>query len=540
MLEVREIDLISNKGFIKDYVNGSYLSDQFFEYTYNDEDKFKKRIDHLLTKTYKRDELADYLLETHNSLAYSNQACSQIEKLRQPNSVVVVGGQQAGLLTGPLYTVYKAMSIIILAKQQEEKLNVPVVPVFWIAGEDHDMDEIRFVYKEKRGTWKKHQYDDSSKSSSASSLKIDKAEIQKWLNELFSTFPETAHTKNLLVNLTSLSEKSSTFVDFFRYVMNWFFGNEGLLLLDAHDPIIRKMEIQYFDQLIMDVEQVQKAQQKGAQAFAEAGYGEPILTDYSNAHLFLEVEGERKRLDYDQGVFSVKGTDIVYSKSQLSTLLHKYPERFSNNVVTRPLMQEWLLPVLAFISGPGELRYWATLKHVFTHFEVEMPPVIPRIQLTFIPSVVQKWLAETDYELKPFLLGRMEELRESWLEKATEYPVSEVIEQVKSNILSDHQPLRDLAKDMDPTLAKLSEKNRSIIENQIAFMEKKMKKFVRQSHDSTLAKFTETGKWLAPLNRPQERIFHPILLMNVIGEEGFRRLVSTNMSVNHIHKVVYL
>ncbi|MCL7746362.1 bacillithiol biosynthesis cysteine-adding enzyme BshC [Halalkalibacter alkaliphilus] len=540
MLEVREIDLISKTGFMNDFVSGSHMTEQFFDYTYNDEEKYKRRVDNLLTRSYKREELADYLMEVHTSLEDVDQARSQIEKLRKPNSVVVVGGQQAGLLTGPLYTVYKAMSIIILAKQQEEQLNVPVVPIFWIAGEDHDVDEIRFVYKGKKGSWKKHLYNDANQASSASSLLINKDEMKKWLKELFASFPETAHTTSLWERLATFLNKSTTFVDFFRCVMNWFFGKEGLLLLDAHDPGIRKMEMEYFKKLILEVEHVQKAQQKGAKAFADVGYGEPILTDEHNAHLFLEVEGERKRLDYDRSLFRVKGTKTTFSKDQLLTLLQEHPERFSNNVVTRPLMQEWLLPVLAFISGPGELRYWATLKHVFTHFKVKMPPVIPRIQLTFIPPAVQKWLVEIRYELEPFLLGKMEELRETWLEEVTEYPVEDVIEQVRRNLHSDHQPLRDLAKEMDPTIAKLSEKNLAIIENQIDFMRKKMKNFVRQSHEHSLAKFTETGFWLAPLNRPQERILHPILLMNVIGEDGFRRLMSTDMSVNHIHKVVYL
>ncbi|MDT8859130.1 bacillithiol biosynthesis cysteine-adding enzyme BshC [Alkalihalobacillus sp. MEB130] len=540
MMEVREIDLISNTGFMRDYISGHERMESFFDFTYNDVEKFSKRADDLLSRTFKRKELADYLLDVHTSLEGKEQTLIQIEKLRQPNSVVVVGGQQAGLLTGPLYTVYKAISIVLLAKQQEEKLKIPVVPVFWIAGEDHDVDEIRFVYKEKAGNWKKHLYNDHFEVASASMLHLNKKELQRWTDELFATLPETVHTKSILGQLRAFMDQSTTFVDFFKEIMNWLFGSEGLLLLDAHDPVIRNLETDYFEALIQDVEQVQIRQQHGAAAFAKAGYGDPIVTDETNAHLFLEINGERKRLDYEENGFFVKDTDISFTKSELLTLLHKEPERFSNNVVTRPLMQEWLLPVLAFVAGPGELRYWATLKQVFSHFHLNVPPVIPRIQMTFIPPDVQKWLAETKYDLKPFLLGKMTELRESWLEDATVYPIDEVIEQVKAAFSNHHQPLQELASKMDPTLAKMSEKNFAIMENQIEFMNKKMKLFVRQSHEHTLAKFTEAGKWAAPLNLPQERVFHPILLMNVIGEDGFRRLLSTDMSVTPTHKIVYL
>jgi bacillithiol biosynthesis cysteine-adding enzyme BshC len=539
-MEVREIDLISNTGFMSEYINGRNGSKDFFDYSYSDENKFKKRVDNIFTRTYKRNELADYFTSVHSSLHDGEQAHIQIEKLRKSNSMVVVGGQQAGLLTGPLYTVYKAMSIIILAKQQEEKLCIPVVPIFWIAGEDHDVEEIRFVYKEKAGKWKKHLYAGKMPMSSASSLLLDSNEIEGWVQEIFATLPETAYTNSLLETVTDFTHQSTTFVDFFRRVMNWLFGKEGLLLLDSHDPAIRKLEVDYFEQLIQEVEHVQRAQQEGAKAFLKAGYGEPIVTDENNSHLFLEVNGERKRLDFNEGVFFVKGSNVTYSKSELMEILMKNPERFSNNVVTRPLMQEWLLPVLAFVSGPGELLYWATLKDVFAHFSVKMPPVMPRIQLTCIPPHVRKWLAEMNYDIIPFLQGEMEEMREAWLEEVTPYPVSEVVEKVRNELVRNHSPIRQLAHEMDPTLAKLSEKNVAIINNQINFMEKKMKNFVRQSHEHTLSKFTETGHWLMPLNRPQERIFHPIMLMNVIGEERFRRLLSTTMSVNDKFKIVYL
>ncbi|MFD2510896.1 bacillithiol biosynthesis cysteine-adding enzyme BshC [Halalkalibacter alkalisediminis] len=539
-MEVTEINLEVNKGFLNDYVNGHKISEHFFDYTYTDDQKYKSRVDHILTRTYQRIALADYFSSVHESLPYAKEANVQIEKLRQPESVVVVGGQQAGLLTGPLYTVYKAMSIISLAKQQEEELGIPVVPIFWIAGEDHDLDEIRYVYIEKQASWKKHMYNDTPSVASASCIQINKKEMDKWLNGVFASFPETAHTNSIIAKTTDLLQKSETITDFFKQMMNWFFGKEGLLLLDAHDPAIRKLEQNYFQLLIENIEDVQFAQQEGARAFSDAGYGDPIVTDKENGHLFLEVEGERRRLDFQDHHFMIRGTDLTFTKQELVELLKAFPNRFSNNVVTRPLMQEWLLPVLSFVSGPGELLYWATLKKVFQHFNVLVPPVVPRAQLTFVPVSVKKWLDENEYDILPFIQGKTTELQESWLQDVTQFPVQEVINRVRTQITDDHLPLRQLAQEMDPTLAELSKKNLAILKNQIDFMERKMNFFVRQSHEHTLSKFHETGRWLAPFNRPQERIIHPILLMNVIGEDGLQRLLSKEMSLNDTHKIVYL
>ncbi len=134
----------------------------------------------------------------------------------------------------------------------------------------------------------------------------------------------------------------------------------------------------------------------------------------------------------------------------------------------------------------------------------------------------------------------MEELREAWLAKANQFPINKVVSEARNGIRNEHLALRKLATEMDPTLAALSEKNAEIIEGQLNFLEQKMERFVRQTHEHGLSKFNETGRWLYPINRPQERIFHPILLINMIGIDEFQRLLSLNMSLDPSHKVFYL
>lgn len=539
-MKVVEVDLSTDSAFTRDYLNDKETIERFFDYGYDDE-SLKKRADELYGRSFQREALANYFQRVYEQLPNGERAAIQIEKLKDSRSLVVVGGQQAGLLTGPLYTVYKAMTIIQLAKEQEKKLGVPVVPIFWVAGEDHDLDEVRFVFKENNGRWQKHMYDYAGPLDSASNIVLDQTKLRRWLKELFATFRETEHTKALFEKTEQFAQSSTTFVDFFIKTMNWIFEDEGLLFLDAHAPAIRRLEIGYFEKLISGVETVQKAQRKGVRAFVHAGYGEePIETDATNAHLFLRVNGERKRLDYENGKFFVKGTDLIFSKEALIDLLHQKPEWFSNNVVTRPLMQEWLLPVLAFVAGPGELKYWATLRDVFSTFQLTMPPVIPRVTATFVPRHIQKWLAEHRYDVKPFLEGKMEELRERWYLSVNDYPIAEVIERAKKEIDAIHKDVRQLAKEIDPLLAVLSEKNAAIILKQLDFIGQKMDFFVRQKYDAMLSKFSEADHWLYPEQLRQERVIHPFLLINEIGIETFRYFLSKCSTLSLGHKVVYL
>ncbi len=139
----------------------------FFDYDIHSEDVWQKRLHDLSSRPFAREELADYLSSYHEKF-HSAAMQASIEKLRDPKARLVVGGQQAGLLTGPLYTIHKIISIIVLARQQEEALQIPVVPIFWVAGEDHDLEEINFVHTstENKGPvkqklpqsyWKKHR-----------------------------------------------------------------------------------------------------------------------------------------------------------------------------------------------------------------------------------------------------------------------------------------------------------------------------------------------------------------------------------------------
>src|SRR5699024_1742087 len=166
-------------------------------------------------------------------------------------SVVVIGGQQAGLLTGPMYTINKIMSIIQLAKQQENKYNIPVLPVFWIAGEDHDFDEINHIHMPAATGMKKHTiHQQTSKKTPISELLIDHSAARRWLDELFEQLYETAHTKSLYNMLQMCLEQAQSYVDFFARIIHQLFDEEGLILVDSADVSLRSLESDYFTQLI--------------------------------------------------------------------------------------------------------------------------------------------------------------------------------------------------------------------------------------------------------------------------------------------------
>ena len=157
-MEMLNLSLPAANRFATDYLTGSPGLQSFFHYNFNEKNAYIHRLDELKNRSFMRHELADHIQSFMSSYANSEKITDNINKLRKEDSVAVIGGQQAGILTGPLYTIHKVISIIKLAEQKEAELGVPVVPVFWIAGEDHDYQEVNHVYVMKDNKQEKWVY----------------------------------------------------------------------------------------------------------------------------------------------------------------------------------------------------------------------------------------------------------------------------------------------------------------------------------------------------------------------------------------------
>ncbi|GAF15138.1 hypothetical protein JCM19046_926 [Bacillus sp. JCM 19046] len=540
-MRIEELGNDSLTGVLADYiVNADQLSD-LFSYMPSDNGWLEQRRNDLSERSFShKEELVSLLEQTHQTLP-NNQACmEQIHKLKQANATVVVTGQQAGILAGPLYTVYKAMTAIVQAKQYEQMLDVPVVPLFWIAGEDHDLDEIRFVYTTKDQAWSKKMLHDEANGQSATDKELPKGELVELINQFFKGFAETKQTRRLKETTLAFAKDAKTYSDFFLHVMHHFFKDEGLLYLDSGDESLRKIEQPFFKEIIEKMPLLQQKQVLGEENFVRKGYAKPIGTDASNAHLFYKLDNKRRRLDFEDGQFFIKDTSATFSKEELLQLVEEHPERFSNNVVTRPLMQEWLLPTVAFVAGPGELAYWATLKDVFSSFDFKLTPVLPRLSVTFIPRQVERHIYSKEEQVTDYLMGKGEALKQSWLESQHSFQIEAVADQTLAAFEKAHLPFRELAGEMSPTLHDMSIKNKAFIEDQIEFLRNRMRKEIEFRYATELTKYEEALTWLRPLNQPQERIVNPFTLLNIGGQDIFSRMLDEIHEIPTGHVLVYL
>lgn len=529
---------VANK-LLTDYWSQQAKIHSFFEYKYN-EPSFTERFDYLKKRAHRSKELAQVIRAFMEQYGLSTKAEQYLKELEK-GAVVVVGGQQAGLLTGPLYSVHKAISVILLAQQQREKLKTAVVPMFWIAGEDHDIEEINHTYTMANGEVKKRGYSERSKfKKMASTTQLNGEALEQFIINVFKDFGETEYTERLLKDVLKTAKNSKTFTDFFTLLMNDLFKNHGLLLLDATFGPFRQFEKTYFVELIEHNEEIAKRVVAQEQKLVQAGYTMPIGATEQNANLFYVKEGERFLLERKEGQFKNALAHVNFSKEQLIQIAKESPQHLSNNVVTRPLMQEMALPVLAFVGGPGELAYWATLKPAFDVLQLQMPIFAPRISMTLITRQVDALLQLKELTTADVLANKVDEKLAQFVETIKDEKVQQSIEQMQKQLQQQYTELTSYLQQENYHVEDLLQKNKDYHERQFHYLQSKLEQQNIEKHEIAIRQYKTIQATLYPNGGYQERVYSPYFFINTYGETFINDLLKLPMSISSQHQLITL
>lgn len=312
--------------------------------------------------------LVESLNKQYQNIDASKSTLQNIELLKSNNTFTITTGHQLNLFTGPLYFLYKIISAINLSKQLKEinpKYNF--VPVYWMATEDHDFEEINyFNFKGKKIQWNK----DAQGAVGELSTKGLEPVFDLFLKELGNS-KNASYLKQLFKDAYI---KHDNLADATRFLANALFKEYGLVIIDANDAKLKKEFAPYMAEELLNntsFKEVLKTNDK-----LSKDYG--IQVNPREINLFYLKENLRERIVYEDEVYKVLNTDIYWSLSEIQKELLEYPERFSPNVIMRPLYQEVILPNLCYIGGGGELAYWFQLKQFFNKVEVPFPILLLR------------------------------------------------------------------------------------------------------------------------------------------------------------------
>lgn len=352
----------------------------------------------------KRDVLVKVLKEQYAELEIPEAVSKNIAAFSEDKTFSVNTGHQLNLFTGPLYFLYKIVSTINLASALNEKYpQNRFVPVYWMATEDHDFEEISFfnLYG-KKFKW-------NSKEPTAGKDAVGNLTTEG-LEEVFSLFSAEIGGGKSAVVLKELFHNAylehSNLTDATRYLANELFGEYGLVILDGDSKELKREFMPYMEQELLE-----KISYKTTLPLAEKleKMGHVVQVNPREINLFYLHDGLRERIIEREGRFYVNETEISWSKEQMLEELQEHPERFSPNVMTRPLYQEVVLPNLCYIGGGGELAYWFELKEYFEAVKVPFPILLLRNSALIETSKQNKKrkklnISQTDLFLKQYEL----------------------------------------------------------------------------------------------------------------------------------------
>lgn len=314
-----------------------------------------------------RNILVDSLIKQYQNFEASESTLNNIKLLNESNTFTITTGHQLNLFTGPLYFLYKIISTINLCEQLKKKYpNQNFVPIYWMATEDHDFEEINhFWFKGKKVIWQKESSGPVGRLSTEGLIAI----FEQFSSEL--GIGENASYLKELFKKGYLEH--SNLADATRYIANEIFKEKGLVILDGDDKNLKQLFVPYAKEELINQtssEEVLKTNE--------------LLTAYKiqvnprEINLFYIEDNLRERIVFENNIYKVLNTNYSFTKSEILAELENHPEKFSPNVILRPLYQEVILPNLCYIGGGGELAYWLELKSNFKANDVTFPMLLLR------------------------------------------------------------------------------------------------------------------------------------------------------------------
>ncbi|OKP69500.1 bacillithiol biosynthesis cysteine-adding enzyme BshC [Paenibacillus sp. P3E] len=461
--------------------------------------------------------------------------------LEQQGTLVVTGGQQSGLFTGPLFVIYKAITTIQAAKEAAAQLGRPVVPLFWIAGEDHDWDEVNHTYVLNRtGEITRLKLDKADElRSSVSAIKVEEESWLQITGQLDDLLQESEFKPQIMEVVRDSSAEGYSMSEAFAKLMGSLFGRFGLILLDSADPELRKLEAPMFKSLIEHNDELESAYHTAAGRITDSGYELQAAVTAGGANLFYIHQGARLLLHKEEGRFTDRKGMVSFSREELLEQLETHPERFSNNVLTRPLMQDYVLPVLATVLGQGEIAYWAIPQPAFEVVGERMPLIIPRMSFTVVEGTLHKHMDKYQLVFGDVLQG-LDEKRKKWLAAQDELELERRFEDTKAAFTAMYEPLIEQLGSIQAGLLKLGANNKDKILDQITFLQAKAQDAMAKQNEAALRQWERIELSLMPLGKLQERVYNVMYYLNRYGPGWLDELMSIPVDYSGTHRVIYI
>jgi bacillithiol biosynthesis cysteine-adding enzyme BshC len=435
--------------------------------------------------------LVSVLQKQYSTIKTSHLTQQNIEALKVTNTFTVTTGHQLNLFTGPLYFLYKIISTINLTKELKAKYPAyNFVPIYWMATEDHDFEEINyFNFKGRKFRWNKESTGPVGRLST------------EGLSDVFELYSQELGSSTNAETLKNLFEdaylKHDNLADATRHLANSLFGAQGLVILDADDADLKRSFIPFAKE-----ELLHQTSQKAVLETTEKLNKYNIQVNPREINLFYIEDKMRERIILEDGKYKINNTKIEFSPEEILTLLETNPEMFSPNVIMRPLYQEVILPNLCYIGGGGEIAYWLELKSFFEAVNITFPILLVRNSVLL---ATEKQIRKADkLELTwSELFSKQADLVNTKTTQLSDFPID--MSTLKHQLQEQFKVLYEITKLTDKSFAGAVKAQEVKQTKGLDNLEKRLLKAQKRKLSTILERITDLQNELFPNKSLQER-----------------------------------
>ena len=489
-IDYKDISQISQRD--KAYANEETSLRPFYKYS-PAFSNFKQIIADKKGEQIDRKLLSSVLLDQYRTFNISAKTKVNIDKLLDENTFTVITAHQPSLFTGPSYFIYKICSILNLSQRLNSDLSDNyIVPVFVTGGEDHDFEEISSAkIFGKKITWEQ--------STGGSVGKLDTTTLNTVLGELKEILGDRPIANEIYETVHTAFTKYKTYGQGMCYLVNELFGKYGLIVLDMSDKRLKEAFIPIIEKEVFERKSVSFVKETVAQLEA-AGYSNQAHP--RDINLFYLGDGFRERIIFEKDKYIVNNKDISFSAEEMKAEIHNNPERFSPNVVMRPIYQEYILPNLAYVGGGGELAYWMERQSQFAHFGINFPMLIRRNSVLIVDKGSQKKLQKLSVDLGD-LLAEEHLMVASFLKQHSDNEFT--LESQKESISKIYDDVINSVEKVDKSLVGTVKAERAKHIKSLENLESRLKKAEKSKFDTGINQLKGIKSKLFPENNLQER-----------------------------------
>jgi bacillithiol biosynthesis cysteine-adding enzyme BshC len=476
------------------------------------------------TQAYPRDRrrVVDILTAQQDRRGATVEARGAAARLLDPRAVAVVTGQQAGLFGGPLFTLLKALTAISLAERVTREHGVPAVPIFWIESEDHDWQEVSSCTVLDQDLHRRTitlGTPPGAGEGPVSSVRLDPSVIAA-IDGLRDTLPATEFTATTIEALAEAYRPGAGMSDAFARWLESLLGRFGLVVHDSSEQAAKALVGAVFTRELEQPCTTTLLATDQGQALVDLGYHAQVVPHPDNVALF-KLDGIRQTVHYRQGAFVVGDTQVT--ESDLIEESRRHPDRFSPNVLLRPIVQDTLFPTCCYVSGPSELAYLAQLQPIYAQFGVPQPLFVPRASVTLLDAAAAKFLAKHEIALET-LQADSEAALNHLLEHQLPKSVEEAFEDVSRAVETGMTRLVEAVPSIDPTLTGAARGALGRMQHDLGTLHDKIIHAAKRRDDTLRRQFARVRAQAFPDGHPQERAVGFVYFLNRYGPALIDRL----------------